>query len=399
MATLGRLDIHYPDGRVERLALTGVRTSVGAAADNAIVLRSDSIAAYQFELLFDSGACYLFHLDDDYGTRVAGADAQDEKLCLLSDGAEIIAGDLRIIFCAGNDELTVPLASVSDSTQIVMSTFDVGLDRSRIDVFPASAASAEIIISNRIESAQRFEITVEGMPDEWVTLSQPTAAVEGGGSHVVYLYITPPRRADVAPADYPVTIAVRPAGQERREQTRSLTVGVGPFTGLSAAVEPAEIGGDSPLRLYLLNQGNAALPLSLSASSGDSDPDIILSQDKVQLDAGQRMQVEAIAAGKRPLAGQTRESSDCHSGEGRKRQQVPGRAASNGRIEAANFGRRLDRLDNSDRGGPGILNCDRLTASAACHKQPCALGEPGDQWHARNAALASRSSRSLCYRS
>ena len=308
MATLGRLVIHYPDGRVERSALTGVRTSVGAAADNAIVLRSDSVAAYQFELLFESGDCYLFNLDDHYGTRVAGADAQDEKLCLLSDGAEIIAGDLRIIFCAGSDELTVPLASVSDSTQIVVSTFDVGLDRSRIDVFPASAASAEIIISNRIESAQRFEITVEGMPDEWVTLSQPTAAVEGGGSHVVYLYITPPRRTDVGPADYPVTIAVCPVGQERREQTRLLTVGVGPFTGLSAAVEPAEFGGDRPLRLYLLNQGNAALILSLSVSCGEADPVILLSQNKVQLDAGQRMQVEAIAAGKRPLAGQTRET-------------------------------------------------------------------------------------------
>lgn len=308
MATLGRLDIHYPDGRVEQTPLTRKRTTVGAAADNSIVLRGDSVAAYHFELAFDSGVLYLINLDAANGAVVSGVTIRDGKPILLGDGATIQVGNLRIIFCAGSDDPTVPLDSASDSTQIIVSTFDVSIDRSRIEVFPASAASAEIIISNRIESEQRFEIAVEGIPDEWASLSHTTASVPGGESHAVYLYITPPRRAEAAPGDYPVTVAVKSASPLGREQSRSLTVGLGAFTGLSAAVDPTEIEGDNAFRLYLLNQGNAALPLRLSASCGDADLDISFTQDKVRLDGGQRLLIEGIATGRRPLAGHARKT-------------------------------------------------------------------------------------------
>ena len=308
MAMLGRLDIYYPDGRVEQSALTSDRITVGAAADNSIVLRGDSVAAYQFELSFESGDLYLINLDDTNGTLVAGVKIRDGKPVLLRDSAAIQVGNLRIIFCAGSDEPTVPLDSVSDSTQIAMSTFDVRLDRSRIAVFPASAASAKIIISNRIESEQRFEITFAGIPDDWTSLSQATASIHGGESHAVYLYITPPRRAEVSPADFLVTISVKSVSLTRREQSLSLTVGLGAFTGLSAAVNPSEIDGDDAFRLYLLNQGNASLPLRLSASSDDADLDISFTQDKAHLDAGQRLLIEGIATGRRPVAGYTRKT-------------------------------------------------------------------------------------------
>ena len=308
MAALGRLDIHYPDGRIEQSALTSDRVTVGAAADNSVVLRGDSVAAYHFELSFASGGFYLTTLDAAYGTLVSGITIRDDKPVLLRDGAAIQVGNLRVKFYAGSNEPTVPLSTVSDRTQVAMSTFDVGLDRSRIAVFPASAASAKITISNRIKSEERFEITVAGIPDDWASLSQITASVGGGESKAVYLYITPPRRAEIAPADYQVTVSVKSASPSGREVSRSLTVGLGAFTGMSAAVDPTEIDGDNAFRLYFLNQGNAALPLRLSASSDDADLDINFAQDKVNLDAGQRLQIEGIASGRRPLAGPARKT-------------------------------------------------------------------------------------------
>lgn len=306
MATFGRFDIHYPDGRVEHAALTGDRISVGRAADNSIVLRSDLIAAHHFELQIDSGVVYVINLDSIHGTRISGVTLLDGQPHRLSDGAEITIGGLRIVYHGSGFQPTVPMASISDSTQIVRVPFSVTLDHSLIEVHPASNASVEIHVSNRLTSAQQIEVSVDGLPEEWTKLSQTSVLLDGGESHTVHLYITPPRRADVPPSEYPVTIAIKSTTESGREFHRPLVVRLREFAGLSVAVDPPKIKAGDSFNMYLLNQGNQALRLGLSAFDKDAALDIGLAQDAIVLNAGQRVKIAGRATGKRPLAGNTR---------------------------------------------------------------------------------------------
>ena len=306
MATLGRFDIYYPDGTADRTHLTGDRVSVGRAADNSIVVQGDLIADFHFELRVESGVIFLINLDSFHGTRIGGQTLLDSQPHPLDAVAEINIGSLRIVFHAGSDQPTKPVTSVSESTQIIKSTFDVKLDHLLTEVFPASSASVEILISNRLAREEQFTITVDGLPEGWAKLSQTTALLDGGERQTVHLNITPPRRADIPPADFPVTIAVKAQSGSGRELLQSLSVKLREFAGLSVAADPSVVDGDETFRLYLLNQGNAALRLSLGAQVKNAELKIELSQSDIVLNAGQRAHITGIARGRRPLSGNAR---------------------------------------------------------------------------------------------
>ena len=72
MAVFGRLDVFYPDGRVESYPLSGDTVSVGRAEGNTIALDTETISRYHFSITQKDGVVQLTDLDSANGTYIDG---------------------------------------------------------------------------------------------------------------------------------------------------------------------------------------------------------------------------------------------------------------------------------------------------------------------------------------
>ena len=330
MAVFGRLDIYYPDGHLEQSALAGELISVGLAPRNTLVLDSDAIAPYQFQLRYEQGRVFLINLDAVDGTRVAGILLRDSQPLELHEVTDIEIGDLRLVYYPGSDQPTLPMGAVADRTQPLRLDFHLRLERPLVEVFPSSSASVELTIANRRPVETRFEITFSGLPEGWGKLNQAVARIAEGESDLVSLHIVPPRRAATPPADYPVTITVNPINEPIRTVQQLLTVRLREFVGLSVAVDPPLINNGEKFQIFLLNQGNEALPLRLLANSPHKDLAIELSEREIQLSAGQRSKISGSVRAKRPFSGKLQSIPIALLGARAKRQRLSRRPSSQG---------------------------------------------------------------------
>jgi len=305
MAVFGRLDVFYPDGRVETYSLSGDTVSVGRAEGNTIPLETETISRYHFSITQKDGVVHLTDLDSANGTYIDGTQLNSNAPYLLDDIEEIQIGHLRIIYHPGSDSPTIPVSPfMDDSTQPTNMGFRVSLETSQVNVWPASSSSVEIAVTNSAESEQQFQIVCSGLPESWAKFNRPFMMIDGLDTTYVLLNIKPSRRADIPPQDYPVEIRVSPLDQPDKFVQLELIVSLKGFNGFGVALSPEVLHGDDDIHLYMLNQGNEPLTVSVRGDDPTNQLAFELPTGNVNLAPGQRTQVTGkVQPQKRPLIG------------------------------------------------------------------------------------------------
>ena len=307
MASYGRLDVHDPAEAVKSYHLTNEVTTVGRSADNSIIIDKPTVADRHFRLQLLDGVVHLINQDSSVGIIFAGLVVRDSLPRPMNVEVELALGGTKIIFYPSGDQPTLPMRSVSEHTRPLDASFHVDLEKSVIDVYPASSSSVEIAITNRSDKEMQFAIDVDGLPKRWAKLSQSSARLEGDDTAFVVLSVAPARRADVRPGEYPATVTVRSLDNNVTDLCLALSVRLHGFGGLSLAVEPGLVEESRSLQLFMLNQGNEDLCLAVSPYDPQDQLDIELKERRVQLAAGQRwITACSVAARNRPLAGKSR---------------------------------------------------------------------------------------------
>ena len=305
MAVFGRLDVFYPDGRVESYSLSGDTVSVGRAEGNTIPLETETISRYHFSITQKDGVVHLTDLDSANGTYIDGTQLNSNNPHLLDDIEEIQIGHLRIIYHPGSDSPTIPVSPfIDDSTQPTNMGFRVSLETTKVNVWPASSSSVEIAVTNSSEAEQQFQIVSSGLPESWAKFNRPFMMIDGLDTTYVLLNIKPSRRADIPPQDYPVEIRVSPLDEPDKFIQMELTVSLKGFNGFGVALSPEVIHSDDDIHLYMLNQGNEPLTVSVKGDDPTNQLAFELPTGNVQLAPGQRTQVTGkVQPQKRPLVG------------------------------------------------------------------------------------------------
>ncbi|MCY4021226.1 MAG: FHA domain-containing protein [Chloroflexi bacterium] len=304
----GRLDVHEPAEAVKSYLLSNEVTTIGCAADNTIVLDDPSVSDRHCRLQLLDGVAHIINLDPLAGIIFAGAHVRDSLPRPMTAVVEFALGKTKIVFYPSGDQPTLPMSAITESTRPINASFHIDLEKSVLDVYPASSSSLEIAVTNRGDKQQTFTIEVDGLPSSWATLSQSSARLDADDTAFIVLSVAPARRADVKPGDYPATIAIRPGDNDDSDLLLGLLVRLHGYGGLSLAVEPALVREGKSLRLFLLNQGNEDLRLALSARDPSNQLDIDLMERGVKLAAGQRGTVSCrVAARGRPLLGKSRQ--------------------------------------------------------------------------------------------
>lgn len=303
----GRLDIHEPAGAVKSYHILNEVTTIGRAPGNAVVLADPSVSDWHCRLQILEDVIHIINLDAMAGIKFGSAHVRDSLPRAMRDVTGFALGKTEIMFYPSDFQATLPMTAIGENTRPINASVRVDLEKSILDVYPASSSSLEIAISNRSDKETAFTIGVDGLPASWAKLSQSSARLDGQDTASIFLTVSPPRRADIKPGDYQATIAIRAGDNEDSDALAGLLVRLHGYGGLSLALEPELVREGKPLLLFLLNQGNEELLLAVSAKDPESQLDIDLMARGVQLAAGQRGAVSCrVAARSRPLVGKPR---------------------------------------------------------------------------------------------
>ena len=159
-------------------------------------------------------------------------------------------------------------------------------------VEPGNTVPVTIEITNKSESAERYELEVEGMESTWVAVPVPTFVVEPNEVYTERIFLKPPREAESLAGTYPFVVNVRniETGETRRAQG---ALEVGAYFNLSLDIQPKK-GTISPLsksitfQLTLMNLSNSEQTMQLFAADNDAVLAFEFDSDQVVLGAGQQ---------------------------------------------------------------------------------------------------------------
>lgn len=306
MAVFGRLDVFYPDGRIETFSLEGETVSVGRAEGNTVALDTETISRYHFSITNKDGKVTLTDLDSSNGTYMDGVQLSSNDPFVLENIEEIQIGHLRIIYHPGSDSPTIPVSPMGDATQPSNQGFRISLEMTEVNVWPASSSSVEIAVTNSTEEDVQYQVVATGLPDGWAKINRPIMMIGGLDTSYALLNIKPARRSDTPPTAYTVSIKVSPVDESDNFVEMELHVNLKGFGGFGVALSPEVIEKDDDIHLYMLNQGNEPLTMSVFGFDPTNQLQFELPQGTVQVGPGQRTQVTGqVLPQNRPLIGQS----------------------------------------------------------------------------------------------
>jgi hypothetical protein len=147
----------------------------------------------------------------------------------------------------------------------------IQLESADLTVAPGSSVTVRLFVHNRGPADDVFELTVRGIPSNWLSVPSPAIRLAAGEQREVSLTIQPPLPPQGRPGRHPLVIraASQGAPQVAAEATCTLTVAALEVPGrigiLLASTEFPVVPGESvTISLVLLNQGLEGDVISLS---------------------------------------------------------------------------------------------------------------------------------------
>lgn len=305
----GRLDVYWPDGRLETYMLEDDTISVGRAEGNNISLDTETISRYHFSIVKEGDVIRITDLASANGTYMDGIPLVGNQPHELGAVEEIQVGSLRIIYRRMDDSPTVMMAAMEEDTVPVtdsLSLTRISLDATKLDVWPASNSSTtELSITNLGEETRRFTVQAAGLPGEWMRIARPELELEPEETAYVLISIKPPRRPNVVASHYTVSVEVIPTDAPEQALKTEMDVHVHTYSGFGIALAP-QLDADDPIPIFLHNQGSAMLSIGLNARSTADALTFDLPDRPVSLQPGQRLRVDmGVKARNAPLIGAT----------------------------------------------------------------------------------------------
>ncbi len=289
----GRLDVFWPDGKIENIALNADNVSIGRSPGNVIPFDTDTLSRYHVNIYRDGTGIYIQDLDSANGSFVDGVRLEANKPSLLSGGEEIQIGYLRMTFHRLDDTPTIQMSPMEDTQRIQRETvaFRMEVQPPPIAVAPCAYTSAEISIFNNSDKTESYNVQLTGMPENWLRINRPVVEVPPQESAVVVVNIKPLRRSDSTPGIYNVVATVRPQSRASDVLEAPFKVSILPFSGFGLALGTPRVNTGDRFKLHVHNQGSAPLPIQVSGRSRAQEMQFILNPSQLTLNPGQRFQI------------------------------------------------------------------------------------------------------------
>ena len=303
----GRVDVYWPDGPIESYRLNKPTIAIGRSTGNDIVLDTTAISRYHIALTFTNQQMVLEDLDSVNGTYVDSVRLAPREPYILRGGEEIQIGDIRVIFHPPSESVSLS----EDTTQrMVLSqpTYRLELEGPDMDVAPGAYVQAALKIENLGDKTDRYFIEIDGLPKGWVRVDRVEMELEPGELGQAMISFKPLRRSESQPGEHSFVVRVRSKSQPSQTIDAPTTLRVLPFSGFGMALGAPPTDQNGTFQLYLHNQGNAPLPLTIKGTDADGRLRFDLPQTRLVLGPGERQTMAGrCRPRRRVLFGQERE--------------------------------------------------------------------------------------------
>jgi hypothetical protein len=292
----GRLDIFWPDGRIETVLLETPTVSVGRSSGCTIVLDTDTISRYHFSITHDSDQVTISDMDSANGTYVDGVILRADESRSLMGGEELQIGYLRMIYHAVDDQPTVAMADdETEETQHFERKdlgFKVEVSGPEIEVPPGAHTTIDIAITNLKSESRYFTVRASGLPEAWGRINRPDLRVSPHETALVLLSVKPLRQSDSKPGLYPITLMVALRDDDSSKVEAEVQISILPYNGFGMALGARTITAYDPIRLHVMNQGSVELPIYVAGRSQDDSLQITIREPQVTLAPGERRLIQ-----------------------------------------------------------------------------------------------------------
>jgi pSer/pThr/pTyr-binding forkhead associated (FHA) protein len=262
----GRVDVYWPDGPIESYHLDKPTTGLGRSSGNDIVLDTTAISRYHITFALKNQQVFLEDLQSVNGTYVDGVRIAAHEPFPLRGGEEIQIGDVRLIFHPAFEVMAAPPSDITQRIVISQPTYRVELEGPDMAVAPGAYVQASLRIENLSDQPERYVVEIEGLPKGWVRVDRTEMEVDPGSTGLATLSFKPLRRSESQPGDYPLRVRVRSKSHPLQSVDAPTMLQVLPYSGFGIALGHPVIQDGDTFKLYVHNQGNAPLPLTIQGT-------------------------------------------------------------------------------------------------------------------------------------
>lgn len=303
----GRMDIYWPDGPVESHRLEKPTIAIGRSTGNDIVLDTTAVSRYHTTIAFRSQQAMLEDLASVNGTYVDGVRLAANEPYPLRGGEEIQIGDVRLIFHPAAEE-TLASGDTTQRITLTQPTYRVDLEGPDMAVAPGAHVQATVRIENLGDDEDHYFIEIDGLPKGWTRIDRVELEVPPGGQNQAVISFKPLRRSESLPGDHRFMVRVRSRSNPAQTVDAPTVLHVLPYSGFGMALGALRLVSGDTFKLYVHNQGNAPLPVTVQGTDQARLLRFRLPVSRVTLAPGERQTLSGVIdLRRRRLFGSSRE--------------------------------------------------------------------------------------------
>ena len=308
-----RISILAPDGGVRAHPIRGQEVTIGRGADADLVLDDPKVSRHHARVKFDGTDYRVLDLNSTNGTYLANAK-------LLPGVPEVWAPDkaLRIGDCWLRLERaqqrgpgrTAAIAGTMASAGLASMGTGAGrvaafTEKPELSVDPGSSTTATVTILNQGPVVDHFQVSVAGLPADWVPALPPLIRLLPGAQQQVSVAIQPPRSPKSRAGTYPLTIRVTSQDQPGQVAELQARLTVNPYSQFQGELKPQSVRAGKTAQLRVENLGNMPQTFSLTWQDRAEELDFRPPQAQLTVPEGQVAATEfrAVARERRWIGG------------------------------------------------------------------------------------------------
>ncbi len=276
-----RLTLADDSGRVLRvIPLTGAGLTFGRAAENDVLLNSDTVSRCHLRLDWDGERATVTDLGSSNGTELDGL-----RLPLQQAVPLPMRGVLRV----------APFwLRLEGATLQTRNPIGLVLEEQHMVLAPGSTGTLRLRVANLGRLVDHFAFAIEGIPHTWLQLPNQYLQLNPGHQASVNLGIMPPRLPEARAGAHSLRVIVY--SRENRQLTASLpmTLTLLPFASSELGLSPGMRGAVRRTKyvLQIANHGNVSLRYQPTATEADPRLQFRFLNTELLLEPGQTEELE-----------------------------------------------------------------------------------------------------------
>jgi beta-lactam-binding protein with PASTA domain len=220
------------------------------------------------------------------------------------------AGTTTQVAATGNGNVAIaapPSAPEGVALDLLVNGQPVGPATEPLSVPAGGRVTLTARVRNNSSIVDSFTVTVEGLPDGWVTIDRPTAYLlpigsRDGYEESVVIAVSPPRSPEAEARVWPLTVVATSESNRTRVASAGAALRVEPFWDIAATARPPMTRGRRAGRLHaeVHNKGNAPARVTVTGTDAEDRCQIRTPPVAYKIPAGGLDSIPVVVRPRRP---------------------------------------------------------------------------------------------------